>query len=170
MYTLDTWRRIFRSPLHQITIVKEIWRDWPNPELNENIDIIGNDKVWKEWSKKCGSRMKEKGVEFYEDQDIDSWWSHLHTGNRREVLKWVIYDRLDHSLHRWHGEHSTGVWNYYLGKIPGLRNQGPRAIFHSRERPVHYCESQATPTRQNELQRYPTQDECKYTEEMIIPK
>ena len=77
---------------------KESWRNWPNPELNESIDITGNDKVWKDWSRKCGILMKERGHEFYEDQDIDNWWSHLQTINKREVLKWLLYDRPNYRI------------------------------------------------------------------------
>ena len=114
---------------------KESWRDWPNPEVSVGIstDIAENDRVWRDWSEKCGHLMRTKDIGFYEDEYIDTWWSHLRIINKREVLRWLLYDRSDY---RWH--HSTGAWMYYLGKIPGLRNQEPRTILHSRERPSYY--------------------------------
>ena len=114
---------------------KESWRDWPNPEssVSANTGVAENDLTWKDWSEKCGNRMRTKGIGFYEGEYIDTWWSHLHIVNKREVLKWLLYDRSDC---RWH--HSTGSWVYYLGKIPGLRNHAPRTILHSRERPSYY--------------------------------
>ena len=108
---------------------EEAWMDWPNPELDVNTDVEDNDKVWTQWAKQCGVLMKSKGIEFYEEQDIHNWWSHLHIINKREVARWLLYDRQDY---RWH--HSTGAWMYYLGKIPGLRQKAPRTILHHRER------------------------------------
>ena len=108
---------------------EEAWMDWPNPELDVNTDVEDNDKVWTQWAKQCGDLMKSKGIEFYEEQDIHNWWSHLHIINKREVARWLLYDRQDY---RWH--HSTGAWMYYLGKIPGLRQKAPRTILHHRER------------------------------------
>ena len=108
---------------------EESWMDWPNPELDVNMDIEDNDKVWNQWAKQCGDLMKLKGIEFYEEQDIHNWWSHLHIINKREVARWLLYDRQNY---QWH--HSTGAWIYYLGKIPGSRQRAPRTILHHRER------------------------------------
>jgi len=107
---------------------EEAWMDWPNPECDGNADIKDNDKVWNQWAKQCGKLMKEKGIKFYEEQDIHHWWNHLHITNRREIVKWLLYDRQNY---RWH--HSAGAWIYYLGKIPGLRKKAPRTILHHRE-------------------------------------
>ena len=142
---------------------KEAWMDWPNPELNVNIDIKENDKVWKEWSKKCGHLTKTRGIEFYEDTEISDWWSHLHIINKREAMRWLLYSRQDH---RWH--QSTGTWTYYLGRIPGLKNRQPRTILHSRERPVDY-RSSATPMGRDEFQGYSTYNNApRQQDELLI--
>lgn len=135
--------------------MEEAWMEWPNPERGANIntDITEDDKVWKEWSKKCGEKMRTKGIEFYEDDHIDRWWNHLHTVNRRVVLKWLLYDRVDHRWHR-----STDMWSYYLGKLPGVRNPEPRTILHSRERPSYYNKSNKTKTERNRME--PHQESC----------
>ena len=114
---------------------REAWRDWPNPEARVHIgtSIVDNDKVWTDWSKRCGDLVRTKDIGFYEEEYIEAWWSHLHTVNKREVLRWLLYDRSDY---RWH--HPTGAWMYYLGKIPGLGNHEPRTILHSRGRPSYY--------------------------------
>ena len=134
---LITWLSTWEIGLRYLPIssTKETGITWPNPErcVDTNTDITEDDKVWKEWSEECGEEMRKKGIEFYEDNHIDSWWNHLNTVNRRIVLKWLLYDRVDHRWHR-----STDMWIYYLGRLPNMRNTEPRTILHSRERPSYY--------------------------------
>jgi len=143
---------------------EEAWRDWPNPEFNVTTDINDNDKVWNEWAKQCGDLMRSKGVEFYEEQDIHNWWSLLHIINKREVARWLLYDRQNY---QWH--HSTGAWMYYLGKIPGLRHKAPRTILHHRECVLHYG-SDEIPMERSGSKRYQTGDTHKSIEEHLIPR
>lgn len=119
--------------------------EWPDPEF-----------------KKDTEKEKKEGIKFYDEAEVHDWWSHIHIINRREAMRWLLYSRQDH---RWH--HSTGAWAYYLGKIPGLKNQKPRTILHSRERAADY-QPQGTSMGWNESQRYSVYNGLRTKEEMLI--
>lgn len=150
---LITWLSTWEIGLRYLPIssTKETGITWPNPErcVDTNTDITEDDKVWKEWSEECGEEMRTKGIEFYEDNHIDSWWNHLNTVNRRTVLKWLLYDRVDHRWHR-----STDMWIYYLGRLPNMRNTEPRTILHSRERPSYYKKDRRARIERNKLEAH----------------
>ena len=124
---------------------EEMWMEWPDPEF-----------------KKDTEKEKKEGIKFYDEAEVHDWWSHIHIINRREAMRWLLYSRQDH---RWH--HSTGAWAYYLGKIPGLKNQKPRTILHSRERAADY-QPQGTSMGWNESQRYSVYNGLRTKEEMLI--
>ena len=162
---LSTWEK-FGLRYLPASFKEDVWMDWPNPEFNVNTDIKENDKVWNEWAKRCGDLMRSRRIEFYEEQDIHKWWSHLHIINKREVVKWLSYDRQDY---RWH--HSTGAWTYYLGKIPGLKNKAPRTILHHRERSLHCGLREVhVPPERCQYSGYQTEDTPESIKEFLISK
>ena len=162
---LSTWEK-FGLRYLPASSKEEVWMDWPNPEFNVNTDIEENDKVWNEWAKRCGDLMRSRRIEFYEEQDIHKWWSHLHIINKREVVKWLSYDRQDY---RWH--HSTGAWTYYLGKIPGLKNKAPRTILHHRERSLNCGLREVhVPPERCQYSGYQTEDTPESIKEFLISK
>ena len=108
---------------------------WHNPEVvtDERWDLAANDSIWESWGEKCGESLRTRKIAFYQNTEIEEWWRLLEVTHKREALKWLLYDRLDY---RWH--YATGLWTYYLGKIPGMIQPiSPYTILHSRERRVH---------------------------------
>ena len=108
---------------------------WRNPEAvtDQRWDIASNDLLWKSWGDECKESLRAREIAFYTNKEIEDWWTSLEVTHKREALKWMLYDRLDY---RWHC--ATGLWTYYLGKVPGrIQPIPPYTILHSRERRVH---------------------------------